>query len=661
LATTLIQRAQTPRGRLEQDVNMVLERKALSEQHFTGIRREFPQLYDLYRGVLTGRFSPHKNNVHIPLIFSTIQSDVARKTSTSFGDWPIVRFVGYDPGDAALSKKREALVSAQMRDCSSFKKGYDVFLSADLYGTAVIQYGWNHTEEDMEVLDVTVLPLTGQIVETMKKQRTVLFDGPDWKVLDCLDLFPQPSFRTIDDMQWFITREYMDLDDIRLLTKPSIFGKSVFDPDEVDRMERDGAGAYTAGDDYKNWRTQGRTIYDNEARLREKYARPIEILHMWGTVPSELADDGIVSRVISIANGRYRLRTRPIPLWGGKKPFMAYSPMPDPHFFFAAGKAEVAKKLQIVANRFTNQQLDALDIFIDPAFFYNTRSGLNTRNLLMKPGRFIGLDGVPQESVQAVTPNFQGMQMGTGMTEQVWRWMQQGSGIVEDTVQGGGGQRQTAREFLGRSEAVATRLLMESRLFEESFLEPLADAFVDLNRQFLTKPREVFILGDRANTDPDTGEPIPTATRQMVSGWDLVPNYEAHATGATSALNRAGRQQNLTFLMQAASANPMVASAVNWIAFFRQIFREFEIDNVNELLASPAQQMAMLQQAQGGAQAQQGAGPAPMGPGQGTPQGGPSDVGPYRVMKQEQRAIPGTPGGVLAPGELPVYPGQGIQ
>lgn len=631
MATAMLQRESTAEGVRQQMANLVSERKALSESHFSGIRKEFPQLYDLYRGVYTGRYAPHKNTVHIPLIFSTIQSDVARKTQTSFGAWPIVRFVGYGPNDAAIARKREALISAQMKDALSFQKGYDLFLSADLYGTAVAQYGWNHREENMEVLDVQAMPLTGRMIETARRETITTFDGPDWKVLDCLDIFPQPGQRTIDDMQWFVVREYLDFDDLRALAEPNVHGKSIFDKSIVDEMENDGGGAFLSLDEYKQWRTQSRTLADQDARLREKYARPVELLHMWGLVPSELVADGVTSRVITVANGRYVLRDRPNPFWHGRKPFLAYSPMPDPHFFFAPGKAEVAKKLQIVANRFTNQQLDALDIFIDPVFFYDESSGLKTRNLLMRPGKFIGMEGNPAEKIQPLIPNLTGVQMGGQMTENVWRWMQQGSGIIEDTVQGGSGQPQTARQYLGRAEAVATRLLMESRLFEETFLEPLADAFVDLNRQFMTSDREVFILGENATTDPNTGEPIPMQNREIVSGWDLVPNYEAHAVGSTQQLGKVQRQQNITFLMQAAGQNPIVASAVNWLGFFRQIFREFDMDNVNELIASPEQMQKMMQMQKGGLQ-----------PG------------------QQPAEVAGSPNALLTAGALPNQAGAGV-
>jgi len=595
-----VTRETTTEGYRTQICNLVTDRRVLSERYYTGIRRQLPELYGLYRGTVSGKYAPFKNAVHIPLILSVIQSDVARKTQTSFGAWPIVSFVGYGPDDAPIARRREALIHAQMKDCGSFQKAYTFFLGADLYGTAVARWGWTHREQEMMISQQVQLPVADVMTTISRRQNVVTFDGPDWQVLDLLDFFPQPGVRLIADMNWVCEREYMDLDDVRTLARPDEDGRTVFDSAEVARMEREGIGIAKVTDDWKTWRSQGPTIEDETQRFAEKYARPIEIIHMWGRIPSELATDGVVDRVISVANGNYLLRNRSIPFWSGLKPYGAYSPMPDPHYFFAAGKAEVSAKLQVIANRFTNQQLDALDIFIDPAFFYNTNSNLNTRNLLMRPGKFIPVQGNPQDGIMPVVPNLQGVQMGGQMTGMIWNWMQQGTGIIEDTVQGGPGSRQTAREYLGRSEAVATRLMMESRLFEEGFLEPLADQFVDLNRQFMTEDREVFILGPNATTDEITGLPVPATTRQTITGWDLVPNYEARAVGASTRLGRAARQQNLTFLLQAASANPISAAAVNWINFFRQIFREFEIENVNELIQTQPEMQRTL--AQTGAQ-----------------------------------------------------------
>ena len=589
-----IQRESTVAGQKEQLANYIRGLKSHSEQHFTSNRKEFPELYNLYRGTLNFKFSPHRNSVHIPLIFSTIHSDVARKTQASFGTWPAVGFVGYSSEDAPIARKREALVNAQMKDCGMFKKAYDLFLTSDLYGTAIAWWGWTRIDEMIQVTYPDILPVTGETIMIVDNKTITTFDGPDLKIIDPLDAFPQPGFRDVESMDWFIIREYASFDRLREQAETGPNGRPIYDPTEVRRLQTEDGSKATTTDDYKNWRNVTRNLMEEDARKMEQWGRPVELWHYFGKVPHELAPDGLVNRFITVANEKFLVRNRPNPFWNGKKPILTYSPNPDPHYFWAPGKAEIAKKLQIVANKFTNQQLDALDLFIDPIFVHNTDANLNTDNLFIRPGAWIGVEGIPQEQVMPLIPNLSGIQIGGQMTEILWRWMQQGLGIVEDVVMGGPGTRQTAREFLGRSEAVATRLLRESRSFEEDFLEPLSDIFVDLDRQFLTGPKEVFILGQSAQVDPVTKLPIPTRTREYVDGWDLLPNYEARAVGASTKLGRGMRQKALTFLMQAAGQNPMAMTAINWVTFLRDVFRTFEMDNIDELVNSPSEQEKMM-------------------------------------------------------------------
>lgn len=633
VAIERIRKASSAQGYREQIAGLVRERKSHSERYFDQVRKRIPYLYNIYRGYTlgSGRHQSHKNNIHIPLIFSTIQSDVARKTQTSFGSWPIVSFVGNSPEDAIIARKREALVSTQMKDAGSFRKGYDLFLTSDLYGTTFLQYGWRHDIQPTVITHTDFLPVSGKQVTYDEKRSIVTFDGPDWRVLDILDSFPQPGVPLSEDWDWFITREYLDIDKIVEYSETMIGGKPVFDPNEVNRLIQEGGNTGSVFDQYKELRGISRNEMDAEAKLREFYARPVEIWTYWGRIPSELVPvDGATSRRIVIANETYVLANRANPFWNQKIPIIVNSPTPDPHTIYAPGKAEIAYKLQIVANQYTNKQLDAMDLFIDPVFLFNAENELtDTENLFIRPGKWIGTQGLPSEQVTPLIPNLNGVQMGGQMTEILWRWMQQGLGIIEDTVMGGGqGGRQTAREFLGRSEAVATRLLLESRLFEESCLEPLADAFVDLNRQFLTTPREVFILGRGALIDEVTGLRIPQRTRATVDGWDLVPNYEARAVGATTRMGAGMRQQALTFLIQAMSQNPMAATAVNWTVFLRDIFKAFEIDNIDEIINSPSEQEKMMMLVNRG--------------------------------ERNPNEVPGTPKQVGNAGGLPNYAGQGV-
>jgi hypothetical protein len=80
-------------------------------------------------------------------------------------------------------------------------------------------------------------------------------------------------------MQWVITREYMDFDDVRALSLPNIHGGACSIGASFSRCSRMGLLAIRLGR-LQDLRTRGRTVFDDEARQREKYARPVEPLTM---------------------------------------------------------------------------------------------------------------------------------------------------------------------------------------------------------------------------------------------------------------------------------------------------------------------------------------------------------------------------------------------
>lgn len=588
----------------EQIIDVVVSRKKLSENHYLGIRQTLPRRYDLWRGTWTGRFHPHKNNVHIPLIYSAIWADAARKASTSLNQWPIVTFQGYGPDDQPIARRREALVSAQMKDDRLFEKQVDLFVAADLYGVGVTQVGWKRQREERMLEFVDRLPLSGKTVKMIKKGPITLFDGPTAENVDLLDFFPAVNYSRIIDMPWCVRRYFLDLDDIRYLSSEEM---SIFDKSEVARMEREGGVGWDHFTDEATVRRFAtRTGMDDATvKFMDKYMRPVEIFEMWGYLPSELCPDGVRHRVITVANSRYVLRNRPNPFWHQLKPFIQFSPNPDPHYFYAPGKAEVMEKIQITGNRYINQSLDAADLMIDPMWFYDRGANINTRNLYARPGRFIPVDGNPGTVVQAMQMPHPNLMVADSRITLMKDFGNMASGIVDDAVQGIGGEKeQTAREFIGRREAAGNRLLLESRLYEEMYLEPLANMFVALDKQFLQMPIEVLILGDSATLDPVTMSQIP-ASRESLDDFDLVPNYAARAIGATSGLTQGMKQQNLIQLLTAMGSplGQTIMGQINAVNFWRGIFREFDIPNLNEIFV---QNPMLAQMVQGATQGQGG-------------------------------------------------------
>src|SRR5213592_886360 len=97
----------------ERYVQLVRDRKQKSERVFMAYYQRLARLYDRYRGIYSGKFAAFRNNIHIPFIYSVIQSDVARKVQMSLGNWPLMSFEGYPPEEEPIARKNELLVSIQ--------------------------------------------------------------------------------------------------------------------------------------------------------------------------------------------------------------------------------------------------------------------------------------------------------------------------------------------------------------------------------------------------------------------------------------------------------------------------------------------------------------------------------------------------------------------
>jgi hypothetical protein len=237
-------------------------------------------------------------------------------------------------------------------------------------------------------------------------------------------------------------------------------------------------------------------------------------------------------------------------------------------------------------NRIANQKLGALDLLIDPMYIVSDKAGINTQNLFTRAGKMILVDGPADDtSIRALQPNMQGLQAAYTELGQLWQFMQLGAGINDIIMGLQQNDRETARGFLGRQENVMTRLSFEARILEEQFVEPLANGFRDLDRLLLSTPHERSILGSLGSINQITGLPYP-AERITIMEDDLAPDYRARAVGASQALGRSVRQQNIMQLTQIMSSNPALAQIMNWANWARQVFDLFDMKNVNELLVS---------------------------------------------------------------------------
>jgi len=565
------------------------------------------RFYDLWRQVYQSKFHPFRNNVTLPLLYAAVQSSVAQKAAMLL-NFPYITMLAGGPEDMAVARRQETLVNRQLEDSKTYEKGIKFLTQADVYGTAWYRWYWRVDEGE------TTIRFDLGSGETSETRPYTKFNGPDWEPIDVVDIFPAPGFSSMDDMPWVVHRYWMELEDIAVQAEMDFFDREgVQDLTYSPGMARPLTEALA-------WRRNIATATADEKDVKlDQFSRPVEILEFWGRVPRDLAPDGETSRVITVANRRHLLRSRPNPYYDREIPFGYHTPTPDPHYLHAPGKVEIAAKLQYASNRIANQKLDALDLNLDPVWLASKRSGLDPRNMRLRPGKVLWADReIGPDMIQPLIPDLGKMQHAYAELQQQSQWIQQGTGIIDDAVQGlssGGSDRQTAREFLGRQESASRRILAEVRMAEKQWMEPLGRRFVAMNRQFLPFPQTIRMIGADAVLDPLTLMPIdPMHQPTEIQVNDMLPDYDVRAVGATRQLGTQARQQNMILLLQALQTNPIAAASVNWMVFFRQLFKTFDIQNVDEMLNTNPLAVLAVAQAIQGAQAP--------GNGNGAPQGG---------------------------------------
>lgn len=560
-------------------LQLVDSRWQYAQRHNYTLFSKLQGWYNTFRSIPMGRPAQFRNNISIPFTFAMIMSDVARKVQTSFATWPIVGFEGYAPEDIPLTKKREVLVSAQMKDARSVIKAADFFLQADICGTGIARVGWKQMKRKQAVKKrETIAP--GLDIVVKYDYEAELFNGPVWEPIDRLDFGQQPYKKDIEDMGWVTHRYYLDWDD---MMEDAHGEYSYFDKAAVERLRQFPMDSAAHGQ-YLARKLAYRNEFDYQARANEQFAKPVEIIEMHGLVPREFAPDGVRHRCIAMANRRVLAKNDPsvIPNW---KPFRSYAPMPDPYQFDGVGKAAIAFGPQMTADRINNQKLDAIDLLIDPQIVASNSANINFQNLYSRAGRVILVDGPADDSnIRPLQMNLSGLQAAYQEIGQMWQFMQMGSGMNDIVLGINPSQDETARGALARQEGAMTRLAFEAVLAEEGFIEPLANDFVRLDREFLPMPYQAKILGSMSQINFVTG--LPYTERVSVDFDDLVPDYRARAVGARHMIGKSLRQQNFMGLLQVLQSNPAMMQLINWANFARQTFELFDFKNVDELLVN---------------------------------------------------------------------------
>lgn len=583
-----VERATTPTDRRQQYVNLTTQSFEQSRDHYAPWFAKAARWYRLFRNYKQGRLIPYRNNIAVPALFSMAQSHSARILDISLGIPQPVTFVAGGPEDQVLARKRTAMVNAQFEDCNLYDTAGRANIGSSIFGTSVVKYLWS---VEHEMLNFRADLGAG---EAEYAGEMVTFDGPTARYTRIRDFFPQPGRARIREMAWVVERFFLELEDLNRLAADGFYEKAGVAEVQMDPVARQ----HPADATLVGFENPASESIEGDWSMTD-FEKPIEILQFWGRVPRSLAIDGQVNLVITIASRSKLLRAAPNPF--GRIPFEEYGPLLDPDYFHRPSMVETVEKLQIATNAMASQKLDALQLAVDPVFLVNSKVLPDTRKWWVRPGGLLRVEGPIQGNIAPLQMDLRGLTNTYTELEQQMQWMEQGTGVIRDAVQGfSGPDRETARGFMGRQTAANVRVLMAARLFERGILEPLAMRFVDMNRRFQNFPYQVRAIGTAAILDPLTMRPIP-AEGDTISVNEMLPDYTARGMGSLRGVDRDAQFNKLLMLFQMSTTNPIAIQLTNWVLMLRQLYLLSGVPNPDELLGSDAivQNMAAMLQAQG--------------------------------------------------------------
>lgn len=563
-------------GGLSNDVlvNHVIGSYLESHSYHDRFFRKVRDWYNLYRCIYNGDKPPFKNVVMLPLLFSACWSDVANKIAISLNGPQVIEMDPVDPDAGPSAKRTESLINQQFIECELMSKMVDFLMSGDVYGTGILEYSWRHT------VMPTIYRQKTLGVEYPLRVDVTTFDGPDIENKDILDFLPQPGKKDLDKMVYVHDRCYKDLDDLEeeAYQAQQRGEEPHFDPEVLVQLRGQPPTSILASEMYER-RNVWRSWSQYQQERQTKYAKPVELITYTGNVPSELAPDGVRHRKITIANRRLAVRNVPCPYGQLRKHFRTYSPMQDMHHFHGPGKVEIGATMAASGNKLVSNRLDVLDLVLQPAIFVNDATELDAQNLVLWPGRIIKVHGETGDmNIRPMEWDLQAYPIVVQELEAISRYIDMGTGVQRDVIQGMlSGDRQTAREFLGRMEQARTRLGLEAKMFERQVIEKLADDFRMLDRQYLPVPKMVNLIGSAAIWDPDTGQPVPPET-EAIDLSDLNMDHRIRALGASNMLSKSMQRQDMITALQAMTTNPMAMATTNWLAFFNKFWRAFDFN-----------------------------------------------------------------------------------
>jgi hypothetical protein len=470
----------------EELLQEIADQYDLAKSYLDPIHDRMNDQEELYRCYIDSQNYPHSARVFDPRIFRVIETITPRMVANE----PTGSFYPVESGDIDTNMILNALIKYDWRRAVMFPKLVNFVKSLLLFGTAFGRTFWDFREADRTQMKPK--NINGKMVwtPTSTTQKTyTIYDGPNFEVLNIYDCFPDPNATSLDNMRWFIYRQFKTIKELEDENdaRGGEYWKNLDKLKQAidDKAKENNKKGYKPSD--MTYREHRRVMLSTQEFIGEDTSNPEMVILIRYTKEGWLftvPEYGIVIR--DVEN----------PYFHGQLPIIYGVDYPYPGELYGMGEIEPIDRIQRAINAVLNQRLVNVQLTLSTMWKVKKNSGVDLHTLVSAPGNIVTTDDM--DAVDAIqVPDVTGPTFVQTMNY-LTAAMQNGSGIT-DYTQGINTNQNTANDTatgvrLIQQEANA-QFKLKIQLFNAMVIERIANQWKDLRIQYTTDKQKVRIIG----------------------------------------------------------------------------------------------------------------------------------------------------------------------
>lgn len=507
---------------------------------------KFADFYKQYSCIHDG-LRPDGSNLFIPYIYNIIETALPKLLSSIFESHPFITYKPVGMDDAHKGEAMTNLVYFQMKQkMKATTRLYEVFKSAIMYGTAFSKQTWKYEEKEVierQMVDEEVEMEDGNLVTVPIRKPTptkkVTYDAPVIRNIPLEALYFDPGYQDLDDSPFVIHEYFMELHELKAGQREGYY-KNV---DKVSDSPQDGPL---------------KERYDSVGTVMGNMKDGVKIWEYWTDY-----------WLVTVANGDTVIRVEPNPYYHKKKPFVKWVALAMPNEPYGKSMIETLVDLQSELNTLRNQRIDNVSLALNRMFLIAKGSGIDVDQLKSRPNGWIEVDDVSKDIKELEVKD---ITSAAYRDEEIVKTdMDVTSGVHNMDRGQPTDRRETATVASLMSSASSERFKLQVLMLCEDPMTELGWQLAELNKQFLEDETFILITGD----DGKTGR-ARVEFGEINTDFDVIPTSSA----TDAAVNKEVRRGQLIQMMNVALNNPVV----NQAGFLKEIFKEFEFKNLDELI-----------------------------------------------------------------------------